>query len=75
MIWQEIAYFRKTRMQFSFCFQVFCNLLPNKVKTICTTHRAKIVIPVLWVVGFIPTLPSALYHVSFRKKTLFINYF
>ena len=37
-----------------------------KVKTICTTRRAKIVIPVLWLAGIMVGLPSGLYHVGFE---------
>ena len=36
-----------------------------KVKTICTTRRAKIVIPVLWIAGIVLSLPGAFHQVSF----------
>ena len=38
-----------------------------KVKTICTTRRAKLVIPVLWFFGFIMTIPEAVNRVSFQE--------
>ena len=35
-----------------------------KVRTICTTRRAKLVIPVLWLVGFVVAIPREINMVN-----------
>ena len=45
-------------------FRFFAICFPMKVKTICTTRRAKLVIPLLWVIGFIMSIPNTINYVS-----------
>ena len=41
-------------------FRFFAICYPMKVKTICTNQRAKLVIPVLWIAGFIAGIPRGI---------------
>ena len=45
-------------------FRFFAICFPMKVKTICTTQRAKLVVPLLWVIGFIIPIPNTINYVS-----------
>ena len=40
-----------------YCFRFFAICYPMKVRTICTTRRAKIVIPILWITGIAISIP------------------
>ena len=56
-------------------FRFFAICFPMKVRTICTTRRAKLVIPVLWLAGYVVAIPRQINLVNHIGLATIFNVF
>ena len=56
-------------------FRFFAICYPMKVKSICTTRRAKIIIPILWIVSALYSIPNMFFLVRYIYIYIYIFFF